>query len=391
MRRPFVIGFSSAALAISGWLAVSLGEALRTPGTDTAPQRLVEWARDHELGPMIDAAERRYYAATEPDEGGVPTTEDQLTALVADPATTGAVTSGERPPADLSSPVIPALDGEGRWTPFGPLVGGRHVAWTTSLRPDAKHTSALVRIVWMERDAFRFEQHPGDKLEKPWARPNFVAPEEQSTLVAAFSDGFRLSGSKGGFYLLGKEKRKLRAEAASLVVDLHGRPGVGLVPRDYALADLESVRQNLDLIVDDGAVDPRLVKEPNAQWGYTGPDNKTATWRSGAGVRADGSFLYVAGPALSITTLAETLVKAGAVRGMQLEINREWITFSSYTADDSGKIKARKLDARMVHPADRYLTEDTRDFMAVLRRPEAAAPGPPGATGPASPKRAPTP
>jgi hypothetical protein len=39
-------------------------------------------------------------------------------------------------------------------------------------------------------------------------------------------------------------------------------------------------------------------------------------------VTADGALLYTQGPALDPPQLAELLVRAGAVRGMELDINR---------------------------------------------------------------------
>jgi hypothetical protein len=360
------------ALVLAAPVGGSYAGALRAPGTDTVEARTVEWLRDHDGGPIVDLAERWWYAWNEPALGGLPAAADRDVSI-APPAMAlpaGASTTPKRPPpAPLTSPAATPLPDEGVWRPFGPLVDGEPAAWVTSVRPDARHTAALVRVVWLDSSAFRFEQFEGDKIPRPWVRPSLVPAVDQPRLVAAFSTGFRISGSKGGFWLLGEEKNKLRAKAASLVVDDQGRIGVGLVGRDYPLEHLESVRQNLDLVVDGGRVAARLVEEPNEQWGYTGPDNHTAAWRSGAGTRADGSFVYVVGPALSIVTLGETLVRAGAVRGMQLEINREWISFNTYAAGTDGTVHGTRLDKAFVHPGDRYLTEDTRDFMGVFVRP----------------------
>lgn len=370
-RRLRVAGLLIA-VGLVGAVSVSYGRALLAPGTDTVAQRSVEWLRDVGAGPLVDLAEQVWYSATEPDEGGVPD-PSELTAQVAEAPTVSAVFGPNdhrhRPPAPLVSPAAEPFEGEGQWTPFGPVVSGLPSGYQTSIRPDYKHTSSIVRVLWLDPDALRFMQYEGDKLEKPWVRGDHVLPIQQPNLVAAFSTGFRISGSRGGFYLLGREVRKLRKDAASLVVDAKGRISVGRVPRDYTLSELESVRQNLDLIVDDGKIWDKLIEQPNEQWGYTGPHNVTATWRSGAGVRADGTFLYVVGPALSVYTLADTLVNAGAIRGMQLEINREWISFNTYAVGADGKAHGTKLDPKMEHPGDRYLTEDTREFMAAFVRP----------------------
>ena len=53
-------------------------------------------------------------------------------------------------------------------------------------------------------------------------------------------------------------------------------------------------------------------------------------WRSGLGVTANGALVYVGGPGLDILDLANILVRAGAVRGMEMDINTDWVNFSSY-------------------------------------------------------------
>ena len=54
-------------------------------------------------------------------------------------------------------------------------------------------------------------------------------------------------------------------------------------------------------------------------------------WRSGAGVTIDGALVYSAGPNLPpLLQLAELLVRAGAVRGMELDINPDWPVFATY-------------------------------------------------------------
>ena len=53
-------------------------------------------------------------------------------------------------------------------------------------------------------------------------------------------------------------------------------------------------------------------------------------WRSGLGVTANGALVYVGGPGLDIVDLANILVKAGAVRAMELDINTDWVNYSIY-------------------------------------------------------------
>jgi hypothetical protein len=90
-----------------------------------------------------------------------------------------------------------------------------------------------------------------------------------------------------------------------------------------------SVRQNLDLLVDNGQIVPAAYNASASQWGAT-LGNALYVWRSGLGVTADGALVYVGGPGLDIIDLANLLVRAGAVRAMELDINTDWVNFSTY-------------------------------------------------------------
>ncbi len=64
-------------------------------------------------------------------------------------------------------------------------------------------------------------------------------------------------------------------------------------------------------------------------WGST-LGGVPAVWRSGVGVTASGALVYVTGPSLEITQLAEVLVRAGCVRAMTLDMNPDWTVFVAY-------------------------------------------------------------
>ena len=109
---------------------------------------------------------------------------------------------------------------------------------------------------------------------------------------------------------------------ATMSIDKNGVPNIGVWGRDIvATSALDSARQNLDPIVDNGVANPDLLTDPNRKWGFTGPKNKTAVWRSGVGITADHHLIWVGGPGLTIDALAHTLIRAGAIRGMELWLN----------------------------------------------------------------------
>jgi hypothetical protein len=252
----------------------------------------------------------------------------------------------------------------------GPQVGSKFGVYATLIRPDDVHTSVLDAVVWINPKIVSLRQYPGSRLPgAPWDRPDFVEPQRQASLVAAFSGGFRLNDSRDGMFLGGSQLQPLRAGGATLVVDRDGVPNVGMWDRDFTTTHgLDSARQNLTLIVDGGAPASNLATDANRTWGFTGPRNHDAVWRSGAGVTADGALVWVGGSGLSIVTLADTLVRAGAVRGMQLDINQEWVQFNTYAPHAGGYVHGRRLLTGMRHSDNRYLSEDTRDFLAVFTR-----------------------
>ena len=123
----------------------------------------------------------------------------------------------------------------------------------------------------------------------------------------------------------------LVAGAASFVIYKDGRVNIGAWGTDVSMAPgVESVLQNVVLLVDNGQLAPSATYTDNAIWGYTLGGGYVVP-RSGIGVTADGALVYVAGPALTAKSLAESLQRAGAVRAMTLDINPEWVTFNFYS------------------------------------------------------------
>lgn len=422
-RRPYV----KRGLFIVGVLLIpavySYARALTGPGTDSLQARSVEWARDHHLGVVVNRVERYWYDHHQAKVGGVPNPlADQLaieptttsvgqvepTASRAIGASPGGVSSpagsspagpdssatavsappgqsspaGTNPavphgtstpalPAPLTSPASSPIATEGVWHGIGASSNGRYGAYATVIRPDDVHTSVLDAVVWIDPSVLALRQYPGQKIPgAPWDRPDSIETDRQPDLVAAFNGGFRLADSKGGMMLGGTTLSPLRDGAATFVIDQQGIPNIGVWGRDFnSSTPLDSARQNLTLIVDGGVVNPKLALDLNRLWGFTGPANKDAVWRSGAGITADGALVWVGGDGLSVTTLAETLVRAGAIRGMQMDINHEWVQFNTYTADAHGAVHGTRILPAMQHSGDRYLSEDTRDFIAVFRRP----------------------
>jgi hypothetical protein len=360
--------------------APSLWEALTRPGSDSVAARLAEWARDHDLGAVVTWLEQRQYDLHQPPTGGVPPG--------AIPAAAGA--EPDRPGGQPAPPPLPPpaglspLPGEGRWqsvvsTPHGDAVR------MTSVRPDAAHTSFVVGVLWLDPTLVRGLLHPG--TEDPgghWSTPTSIDATEQHTVVTAFSAGFRLQGdSHGGWYADNREARPLVPGAASLVIRRDGTVDVGAWGSEVRMGpDVASVRQNLVPLVDNDAVNPTCATGGTAEWGST-VGQAAYIHRSAFGVTATGAMIYVGGPALSVCTLGNLLLSAGAVRGMELDINPAWVSGAYFHPDGTSRPKAFRLFPDEQIGAQHYLQTSSRDFVSFDLRsaadttPSPAAPHPP--------------
>jgi hypothetical protein len=115
---------------------------------------------------------------------------------------------------------------------------------------------------------------------------------------------------------------------------------------------------------------PGLDSDSNDKWGAT-LGNKVFVWRSAVGVDANGGLIFVGGNGLNAKTLGDVLVRAGAVRAMELDINSQWVSYYLYDQVDptnANAVAGRKLLPDMQRAEDRYLQPGERDFVALFAR-----------------------
>lgn len=354
-----------------GWSAVGAATA---PGNQSFAAKWADWLRAHHAGFAINHAEAFYYSHTAPAKGGRP---KSLNALPSSAPTSAPASSTPAAPAHLAAPspvplvVSPALPGEGQWQPVGPRVEGVPAMYEAQFRADTVYTSEITTAVWIDPLLARVSLVPG--LTEPggtWSHPPYITPTELPTVAAAFNGGFRFADAKGGFYLDGRTAVPLRAGAASAVIYDNGRVNVGAWGSEVTMTPkVKAVLQNLVPIVDHHQIAASATYNDSSVWGAT-LGAATVVARSGLGVTATGALVYVAGPALTARTLAESLQRAGAVRAMTLDINPEWVTFNFYTHPNPAQpsqVAASKLYPQMQRPATRYLppTQEARDFFTV--------------------------
>jgi hypothetical protein len=362
-QRTILVSISIALAIFLGSLTWSVGSVLSAPGTDTVAARLAEWARDHGLGFVVTGAENVQYWLNPPKIGGKPTGSElkDLNAQTAQP---------QIAIHDPLQPLVsPALDREGDFKTVV-TVHGQPAVQIAYMRPDAKHTSYLASIAWMSGTLLKFVQHPG--FSDPghmdlWSQPAIIPTSQRSGLVATFNGGFKIKNSRGGFYADGHTAGTLMKGAASLVVYTDGHSDVISWPGTKSGPDIVSVRQNLTLLIDNGEIASNLDKNVLANWGWT-IKNAYFVWRTGIGITASGDFVFVAGDALSIQSLADLLQRAGAVRAMELDINAQWISYMWYTPGPTATSPVPNKILDFARPADRYFKPTSRDFFAVYAK-----------------------
>jgi phosphodiester glycosidase len=354
-----------AAVTVPLW---SFASSVMVSNGDPFSVNATEWARSHYLSWLVDRAEHSWYAHHQPPKGGSP--RGGIARVAPAPVAVHVVQHhGRRAGADsvASCPrtirplAAGTLAGEGVWQPAGRAPG---VVCFAYLRPDPVHTSVIIGVAWMNMHALSATLHNGTSLPGggPWRAGPMISPNDYARVAAAFNGGFRLDASRGGYFTEGRTVRPLVGGRASLVIFADGHVDIGLWGRDAVMsANVASVRQNLDLIVDNGQLVSGLSDANNSRWGAT-LGNLIYTWRSGVGIDARGNLVYVAGPGLNVDTLATVLQHAGCIRAMELDINPEWTTLMVYRPGSSA-LAASKLLTNMQRPADRYLHSGTRDFI----------------------------
>jgi hypothetical protein len=354
-------------------VGVSLIGALRTHGNQSFEAKWADWLRSHHMSALANDIENYYYQHHVPPRGGTPS---HLNAIPTPPrsvrprTTVPATLPHLRVPASVPLVVSPGLPGEGQWRPAGVLVRGLPAMYVAQFRADSVYTSQITSAVWIDPTLLRIALVPG--AQEPggtWPQPPDITGSALATAIAAFNGGFRMQDAHGGFYLDGRTAVPLRPGAESMVIYSNGRVAMGTWDTEVSMAaNVTAVMQNLVPIVDNGLPAPDATYADAQIWGAT-LGAHTVVARSGIGVTASGALVYVAGPALTARSLAESLQRAGAVRAMTLDINPEWVTFNFFQHSPTNPtlISASKLYPQMQRPATRYLgpERESRYFFTV--------------------------
>ncbi len=272
------------------------------------------------------------------------------------------------------------------WTPAGRRVGGTAAVFETTVVPPGGTEPA--GVAWMDTRLLSARLYSGSVSPGggPYRYTAPIEPAQASTLVAAFNGGFKMPDAHGGYYTEGRVIVPLRPGAASLVIYRSGGVDVGAWGRNVSMTGaVVGVRQNLVLLVDGGRPTAAARSAGWQAWGNTcgvascaasvpGVDHQ---WRSGVGITPGGALVFAYGPALDPMQLAEILVRCGAVRAMELDINPYWPVFATYRpAGASGladPANGHKLLAGGIQgPATFFDPAWARDFITMSARPATA-------------------
>jgi hypothetical protein len=345
---------------------VSLASAMTGSSNSSFGIKFVEWMRDNGARGLVNRIENFYYSLNAPAKGGpalhrLPGQAGALAAL-------GASHVHYYLPPAIKPLVKASLPGEGVWHATFANGGSRPPVLITSFRPEPiNYPQAVVGVAWLDHTRTSTWLYPGQSepgVSLPSRGPMEIPSSKRSLLVAAFNSGFKLSDSGGGVAIGGHTYAPLKDGIATILRHTDGSVDVvNWTGGPNAPANVIYARQNLPLIVDNGRPNPNLNDGP--QWGAT-LGNAALVWRSSVGIDRLGNLIYAAGPDQGLSSLASTMIHAGAVRAMELDINTYWTSFVSYRFPGAGH--PANLLVGMDRSPLRYLTPDDRDFFAVYVR-----------------------
>jgi hypothetical protein len=199
-----------------------------------------------------------------------------------------------------------------------------------------------------------------------WTYGDRITPREIHLLVAAFNGGFKLTHREVGFMSAGHVAVALRSGLGSLVTYTDGTSDIGAwrVGVPSVTKSVFSVLQNQRLLVDHGVAAQDVASCIIACWGET-IGSRTAVARSGLGVTAAGQLVWAAGEELLPADLAKALIRAGAVRAIELDINPDWVAGYLYVHHRSGPSAVPVVPGQL-GISGQLLGPDARDFLAIV-------------------------
>jgi hypothetical protein len=252
-----------------------------------------------------------------------------------------------------------------RWSTAEPWTGTPPAVLVSHLATDSH--GDLATVAWFRSSRTQLALYPGTGNPGPTSAsrgPEAVPVTARRNLVATFNSGFYEKDGAAGFYVHNTLYHPMLPGLATVVAYANGKidiirwtggshPGPGI-----AMA-----RQNLALLVNAGHISP--TAGILSDWGITW-HGWPAVWRSAIGVDRNGNLIYAAGPAQTVSSMARVLVRAGAVRAMQLDINPEWPILVTFGLPGAHLATLATPNPNQI--PSRFLYTSLKDFFAVYLR-----------------------
>ncbi|HET9074532.1 MAG TPA: hypothetical protein VFN48_08130 [Solirubrobacteraceae bacterium] len=237
---------------------------------------------------------------------------------------------------------------------------GQHPIWLERLASGAI-------VVSMNQKYLSLRLHSGTVDAGPtgWRYGSSIRDVERSMLLGAFNGGFMLNTEAGGFESYGRVAVPLRRGLGSIVTYANGRTDIGAWEEGVPARGQKvvSVRQNLDLLIDNGRVNSTVSCIPC--WGAT-LGGVSAPARGALGVTANGYLVWAGGMSLTPQALADALLSDHVVRAVQLDINPEWVAFDLYARHSRfGPVTPVTMVPGQQGVPGQFLTPYSRDFFSV--------------------------
>lgn len=229
----------------------------------------------------------------------------------------------------------------------------------TFVYPENKLPS-IADVVFVPRSKARLRMVCGTIDPTPGG-PGRIPDNDRNKVLMAFSGGFQYQHDFGGMIANGKLLRRMKNGAGSIIVFNNNQVKIGKWGRDWkkVTPNMLYVRQCL-LLVDNG----RFASEvPIHIYVLNGT---TYTLRSAIGVTKSGDLLYAAGRNLSAAGLAKSLIVAGAVDALCLDLNYGNVTCGIFDHTTNGKLTIKPLTSRFTTP-QKFLYTQSRDFMYLVK------------------------
>ncbi|MHB1209030.1 MAG: hypothetical protein ACYC1I_04910, partial [Acidimicrobiales bacterium] len=246
---------------------------------------------------------------------------------------------------------------------------------------DVRVGTAVFRVLRLRARTTLLRWHIGslDPPTSPGEVPVDAGPaifwpsEGLAGVVAVFNGGFKKAGGGGGAAVDGLTLEPMVRGYMTIAIDAAGHWSMGVWGSPSFPApgfDAVALRQNLPPLVLHARLTPAAASKNWLQWGSP-LNNVPLVARTGLGVDAKGNLVYVATmTGVSATQVGEALLRAGAVSGMELDMNPYWpIMGASFTPlhANGGTFPVQIPFAQ--HNPSIYETGWQRDFFVAMAEP----------------------